>query len=216
MLILLLHIFSFIFQAPDKLNEDIDRYLAKELSGYEKIEFKISKLPENYKKIEIMENSRFNINGNMAFIPVRLTNKENKAIQTFLTINVKLYKTVFIAKERIDRKKVLSEADFEIKQIDVSTLRGKLVPVNDKIEKFRSKTFIRKDEALTTDLLEQIPAVFTGDRVKAYFENGTVVIDFDVNARQDGVAGDVIRVVTADNKQYKAKIVNSKNVIINE
>lgn len=216
MLLLLLHMFSFIFQAPDKLNEDIDRYLAKELSGYDKIEFKLAKLPNNYKKIEILESSKINLNGNTAYVPVMLTTKENKTSQTFLTLNVKLYKTVLVAKDKIDRKKPLTSADFELRQIDVAGLRGKLFLLSDKIENYRSKTFIRKDDVLISELLELTPVIFTGDRVKAYFVNGTVTVDFDVNARQDGNVGDVIRVVDKDNKPYRAKIIDSKSVIINE
>lgn len=216
MLFLLINIISFLFQSPDKLTEDIDRYLAKELPGYEKIEFKIAKLPADYKKIEIIESANFNITGNTAYVPIKLTNKENKTKQTFLTINVKLYKTVLVAKDRIERKKVLNSSDFDLRLIDVAGLRGKLITLDSKIENYRSKTIIRKDDVLVAELIEDMPAIFTGDRVKAYFVNGTVTIDFDVNARQDGKVGDMIRVVTHDNKQYKAKVADSKNVIINE
>ncbi len=216
MLLFILNIFSFFIQSPDRLNEDIDRYLAREISGYDRIEFKIAKMPADYKKIEVLESSHLNVSGSTAYLPVKITSKENKVTQTYLTINVKLYKTVFAAKDRIDRKKDISEADFDIRQIDVAGLRGKIFPVNEKLEKYRSKTFIKKDEALTYELLEKTPVILTGDRVKAYFVNGTVSIDFYVNARQDGVEGDIIRVVTADNKQYKARIIDSKSVIINE
>lgn len=216
MLLLLLNILSFIFQSPDKLTEDIDRYLAKELPGYEKIEFKVAKLPVDYKSIEIIESSHLNINGSTAYVPVKITSKENKSNQTFITLNVKLYKTVFTAKEKIDRKIKISESDFDIKQLDVAGVRGKVFPINEKMDKYRSKTFIRKDEILCQELLERVPVILTGDRVKAYFLNGTVAVDFFVNARQDGIEGDIIRVVTADNKQYKAKIIDSKSVIINE
>lgn len=216
MLFLIINIISFLFQSPDKLSEDIDRYLAKELPGYEKIEFKIAKLPENYKRIEIIESANLNITGNTAYVPIKLTNKENKTSQTFLTVNVKLYKTVLVAKDRIERKKILNSGDFDVRLIDVAGLRGKLIALDSKIENYRSKTIIRKDDILVAELIEDMPAIFTGDRVKAYFVNGTVTIDFDVNARQDGKVGDLIRVVTHDNKQYKAKVVDSKNVIINE
>ncbi len=216
MLLLLLHIFSFIFQAPDKLNENLDRYLVKELPGYEKIEFKVEKMPADFKKIDIQEDSRFNLNGSTAYVPVKVTYKDNHVTQTFLTLNVKLYKSVFVAKDRIDRKKFLGESDFDIRLVDVAGIRGKLVSLDEKINNFRSKTFIRKDDVLTDDLIERIPAILAGDRVKAYFVNGNVSIDFFVNARQDGVEGDVIRVVTPDNRQFKAKIIDSKNVIINE
>ncbi len=216
MLLLLLNILSLFFQSPDKLNENIERYLTMELSGYEKIEFKIVKLPENYKKIEIIENSHLNITGNTAYIPIMLTNKDNRTNQTFLTVNVKLYKTVFSAKDQIDRKKELNEADFEIRQIDVAGLRGKLFPFNEKISGYRAKSIIRKGEALTIELLERVPVIRNGDRIKAYFMQSTVMVDFFVNAKQDGVEGDIIRVVTSDNKQYKAKIVDSKSVIISE
>jgi len=216
MLLLILNIWSFIFQSPDKLNEDIDRYLAKELTGYEKIEFKIAKLPVDYKSIEVMQDSRLNVSGATAYLPVKVTTKANKTTQTFLTLNVKLYKTVFTARERIDRKVNVNEADFDIKLVDVAGFRGKLFPINEKMDKYRSRTFIRKDDILSYDLLERLPVILTGDRVKAYFVNGTVSVDFFVNARQDGIEGDIIRVVTSDNKQYKAKIIDSKTVIINE
>lgn len=216
MLLFLLNIFSLFFQSADKLNDDIDRYLAMELSGYERIEFTIVKIPADYKKIEIMENSHLNLTGNTAYIPIKLTNKANKTNQTFLTVNVKLFKTVLTAKEQIDRKKELSDSDFEVKQADVAGLRGKIFPINEAIRNYRAKNQIRKNEVLTFDFLERIPVIKAGDKVKAYFIQSTVSVDFYVISKQDGIEGDIIRVVTPENKQYKAKIVDSRNVIISE
>jgi len=216
MLLLLLNILSFVFQAPDKLNQDIDRYLNKELPGYERIEFKITKLPDKYKKIDIIESSHPNVNGSTIYIPVDVVNEKDKSSRTFLTLDVKLYKTVFVAKEKIDRKKAITENDFEIKRVDVAGLRGKVISVTDKLSNYRTKTFIRRDDILVSECLEKIPIILTGNRVRAFYVNGTVAIDFFVNARQDGVEGDVIRVVTKDNVKYKAKIIDSNNVIIYE
>lgn len=206
MLLLLLNIFSLFFQSPDKLNDEIDKYLNAELSGYEKIEFKIVKLPENYKSIDIIENSRLNVSGNTAYIPIKLTNNKNKISQTFLTVNVKLYKTVFAAKDQIERKKELSESDFEIRQVDVAGFRGKIFPINEAISKFRAKSLLRKDEALTFEMLERIPLIKMGDRVKAYFIQSTVSVDFYVNAKQDGVEGDFIRVITPTTNNIEQKL----------
>lgn len=215
MLLLLVNIISLFFQTPDKLTEDIDRYLSKELSGYEKIEFSIVKVPE-FKKIIVLEDSHLNVSGKTAYVPVKLTTKENKEKQTFLTVSLKLYKTVFVAKERIDRKKPVSPADFEISMADIAGARGTFIPVTESLAGFRTKTTVRKGDFLIAEFLEKEPVIFSGDRVKAYFVNGTVSVDFFVNSRQDGVEGDIIRVVTHDNKQYKARVVDSKNVIIIE
>ena len=148
---------------------------------------------------------------------ILVTIQENRTNKTYLTVNIKLYKTVYCAKGDIERKKELKDTDFEIKQVDVAGTHGKIISLDEKISLYRTKSIIRKGEALVSDLLEKIPIVRAGDRVKAYYLDGNIEVNFYVLAKQDGVEGDIIHVTKMDdNKQYKAKIVDSNNVLINE
>ena len=65
-------------------------------------------------------------------------------------------------------------------------------------------------------MVEQIPDVKHGDRVTAIFNKGIVNISFDAIARTEGVIGDVIKVKTAENKMYKAEVLNYQTVKVIE
>ena len=65
-------------------------------------------------------------------------------------------------------------------------------------------------------MIEKIPDVKRGTRVNAIFQKGIVNISFTGTARTEGKIGDIIKVKRDDNKIFKAKIINPKQVRIIE
>jgi flagella basal body P-ring formation protein FlgA len=65
-------------------------------------------------------------------------------------------------------------------------------------------------------MIELLPAVYSGDKLIARIRYGNVVVSTDAYARNDGTIGEVIKIRTKNNKQFKAEILDSKNVKIIE
>ena len=63
--------------------------------------------------------------------------------------------------------------------------------------------------------MERIPIIIAGDKLKAKFVDGNVMISFDVIAKQEGYYGEIIKVMKK-NYVYSAKIVDAQNVLIME
>jgi len=80
----------------------------------------------------------------------------------------------------------------------------------------RSSSFIKKGEVLKLSLTEDLPIISNGDLVVLHSINGLADVQIDVTAQQEGYYDKTIRVKTRSNKLYKAKVIDSKNVLINE
>jgi len=61
-----------------------------------------------------------------------------------------------------------------------------------------------------------LPLIKSGDKINVSTIRGSVIVTADAIARQDGRLGEVIRIVTKNNKQFKAKVIDSNNVILVE
>jgi flagella basal body P-ring formation protein FlgA len=200
---------------PDRnLKSSIDEFLKNKLSGYDKYEFTIVKAPEISGKYEIKNGTRFNPRGSFIYIPIKIFEANSSIIQTYVTIKLKVFKTVCIVKNDIEAKNPITADNVELRSIDISVLRGTPVYSFDKLKGLRSKIKIAPGSVLLEEYLEDIPVINRGDRITALAISGNVKISTSAEARQDGSVGDIIVIETKDKKDFKAKIIDSKNVII--
>jgi len=213
---ILILLFSLIFNPnEDELKQEVQNYLQKNLS-YEKFEFEIISKPKIEKEeIKIDEKRELRLAGNLAYVPVNLVLKNNST-QSYLTIRLKLYKQVLVTKENIKKGSELLQNQFEKKLFDVSSLRGKAISDFEKLNGLKSKFNLKKNEVLTENDVEQIPILKSGDKVLAILQKGSVVISFDAIAKQSGSIGDLIRIISSDKKQFKAKVIDNLSVSIIE
>jgi flagella basal body P-ring formation protein FlgA len=172
--------------------------------------------PDSFSDIKIRSNEEFVLSGSVGYIPILVLRNDNTKYNSILSVKIKTFQKVLVANNSIKSRTELNPADFEFKLLDVSTLRGE--PIKDylMISSLRSKSFIKEGSVLTEERTETIPAVFSGDKVLANIRYGNVVVSTDAYARNDGGIGDVISIRTKSSKQFRAKIVDSKNVNIIE
>jgi len=214
MLHLLNIIFLFSLNGSD-FRSSLKDYLDKQLSMYERFEYEIISMPEGYASIEILSATALNMNKNILTVPVFLI-KENKKSEAVVKVKLRLYKNVVTVRNKIESKKNLNAADFELRTLDVSLLRGTYFTSLEEISSYRTKVALHPGAILIREVLVAKPVIKSGDLVKASLKNGSVTITIEANARQEGAVGDVIRVVTQNKTQYKAKVVDSSNVNILE
>jgi len=206
-----------VLVTPDqKLKNSVDEFLKSRLTEYAKYEFTIVKTPEITGKCEINSSSNINLNGTYVYLPVKIQMHDRGVIQSYITVKLKLFKTVCLAKGRIDPKEPVAADEVEFKLMEVSNLRGTPVESGDYLNGIRSKIKIDPGSVLLKEYLEEIPIINNGDRITAFTIAGSVKVSTDAEARQKGSAGDIISIVTKDKKQFKAKILDSNNVMIIE
>lgn len=197
------------------IKEKIELYLNAQLAGYQKFEFEIINAPKGIENSIIDENREFKLNGDIGFIPVNKLNGNSSSL-SFITVKLKLFNNVLIAKKDLHKKQLLTEDDFEFKLKDVSKLNGTPILMNANLNSFRTKTVINRGHVLIEEYCEKTPIVKSGDQLYAHSGYGNVEITLDAVARQDGGENDIIRIVTKDRKQYKARVIDSQNVLILE
>jgi flagella basal body P-ring formation protein FlgA len=207
---------TFLFSSNDKLNKSVNEYLKNKLSEYDKYEFKIVNAPDIKGNFEIKNDSKINLGSSFAYIPVNIEKSNSNTVQTYITVKLKLFKTICVAKNEIDPKEPLSQGNVEFKMMNISNLRGTPLSSSGELHGFRSRVKVQPGSVLLKEFLEEIPIVNVGDMVTAAAISGNVKISTKAEARQEGVGGDIISIVTKDKKQFKAKIIDSNNVMVIE
>ena len=215
MLALLLSILFLFTSLGSDIKDNIADYLSIHLKGYEKYEYEILKIPSDYSSIKILNEKDLKLSGDLAYVPVNIV-KNNRTAQTYITVKLKLYQNVLVAVRDIKRKDELTKSDFEISLQNIAGKQAKPFINIESISSYRSKKNLKEGEILTKNDIEKIPLIKVGDKIKASVVKGNVMIQFDAVSKQEGSAGDIINIITADNKRFKAKVVDINNVLINE
>ncbi len=215
MLMFLFYILS-VFTSYESLPTEIKSKLEAEFSSYKKVEFEVVKAPKNYRSIKLKENEKINVIGKIAYVPIISTDRRGKQKRTTLSVRVKIYDDVYVAIKDVKKREQLRAIDFRLMEKDISSVRGNIVLSLGEILGKRADRFIRKGDVLTKESLENMPIIFSGDRISASSIVGNVQISFSATAKQEGGIGDVIRIITRKNKRYKAEVIDYKNVLIIE
>ncbi len=214
---ILLIILSLVSSGKSTFDEDLSNYLKKNLNGkFDEYNYEILQLPKSYLKIELLNPSDFNMNGNIIYVPVKIYQKNSRVIESIISVKLKIYKNVLTASRDIKAHEKLTENDFTPKRIDVAGINIKPFASLSKISGMQSSEFIKAGEIINSLNIEPIPVIKAGYPVLAKYNNGNVMINFNATSRQDGIAGETITIISADKKLFKAKVVNSKEVIIIE
>lgn len=199
------------------LERRIDKYLQSKLSDYKKFEFRIKSIPgigTNMNQIKINKEKEIKISGRYCYVPV-LIDKGNKKFNSVVSLEIKLYEEVLIARRKLIKGENLSQADFNVRLEDITKYRNNVVPKDLSLEFFRVKRNVNPGEVLTENSIEGIPVVNRGDKVIASIVSGNVHITFDAVVKQNGKIGDKIK-VSYENKNFKAVVTDPYNVKIVE
>ncbi|GJQ63649.1 MAG: hypothetical protein SCALA702_27020 [Melioribacteraceae bacterium] len=206
----------FVFFTGADVDNLVNDYLTDKLSGYEKIEYQIVNAPDNYSVIEIDDSREFKLAGNTGYIPVIIKRNSSRGSSSYISVKLSMYQYVLVAIKDVKKGKPLTAESFDIRLEDISKVKGDVITNPGLLDTFRSKFTIRENSILVKQIVECVPVMFVGDKVKANVISGSVVVTTDAYARQEGGMGDIIVVRTSENKQFRAKIVDNNNVLILE
>lgn len=201
-----------LFNGTGKV-EGLDAVIKNSYPWYDKVEYEVVR-PKNFESISVDKNYSINDSDNYLNVPAVVKYKNGSSKRTMITVEVKLYRTVYVALKNIKRYEELSESDFMKVQKEIKS-RGKTPYNARRIKGVRARTLIKKGEILYSEDVENIPVIKVGERLNGKFINGNVMIEMEVIAKQEGYYEDIIRVAKG-NRLYTAKVLDANNVLIME
>jgi flagella basal body P-ring formation protein FlgA len=214
MKILFLILFGFITLNAKPFEDELKSYLDSKLGFYEKYEYQIVRMPKGFKRIEISDEKQFRLAKNYAYVPVKTYDEKNNPSATFITLNVKLYRTVYVSTQKINAGETLFQTMFESRLQDIASLDGGFIDEHD-LSLYRSKVLIKEETILTRELVELIPIINKGEKVVVHAGKNGVDITIEAVTRQNANAGDVIS-IQANNKIFKARVIDKYNLTLVE
>jgi flagella basal body P-ring formation protein FlgA len=148
-------------------------------------------------------------------IPVRVligNGKGEPAKRLNFVAQVKTFATVAVAAHDVPRGDSLSNADVEMKKMEVRGIGGYyLSPAS--LSGVSTKMTIKAGSIILSRNLQSAPLVHRGDKVTITAQVGQLEIKADGTARQDGGRGEYIRVYNTITKTSKiCKIIDSRTV----
>ncbi len=197
------------------LKKEINNYLDKVFSNYESYDYQIIQMPKG-ESIKLVRKNELNLHKSLLYLPVEIKDNLNRTRNSFITLRIKLFKNVLVVKNSLERNHIFSSADVKIEKLDINQINGTPFTDINEVSDFRSKININPETVLIKEIIEPKPAVYSGDKISARVIKGKVMLSIDAYSRQDGAKGDIIKIRTKDNKQFKAKVIDSKNVLIIE
>jgi flagella basal body P-ring formation protein FlgA len=211
-LLIILNLFSGIVQS----DSDLQKYLTKLFSNYEKFEYQVDYKTNDFSKIVVDDERESRLNKNILHVPVKIYDRKNNVSNSFISIKVRLFKKVLVASQDIEKDEMLSSYQFRRDLRDVTMTQGFPVTEDESIIASRSKVKIREGSVLVKEMMEVIPDVMTNERLILNTGKNGVNITIEVTAREKGNIGDVIRVIADNKKIFTAKIIDKYNVLLIE
>ncbi len=211
-LLIILNLFSGIVQS----DSDLQKYLTKLFSNYEKFEYQVDYNTNNFSKIVVDDERESRLNKNILHVPVKIYDRKNNVSNSFISIKVRLFKKVLVASQDIEKDEMLSSYQFRRDLRDVTMTKGFPVTEDESLIASRSKVKIREGSVLVKEMMEVIPDVMTNEKLILNAGKNGVNITIEVTAREKGNIGDVIRVIADNKKIFTAKIIDKYNVLLIE
>lgn len=186
-------------------------------------------LDSGYYEIEILSN-RLDVTSltteELSFRPI--SNKEPLGLFTILAsvtrdgqtiskgqvrVRIHKYEEVYVATENIRRRDAMDKTKLVLKRMEVTSLRQQPLTTLDGLERYRARLLIRKDQIITTNLMELVPDIEVGHEVTIILKNQLMQITAPGRVLESGSIGDAIRVKNkATGKVIVARVVDKNSV----
>ncbi len=121
--------------------------------------------------------------------------------------------SVYKANHQIKKDKIIDSKSVRPDKIEFDSFYAPPV-VGDIYGRYIARQNIASGKVVTSANAEPLPAVLKNSRVKCFYKEGTVVIEFDALALQNGNIGDTVTVKKSDGKVLKGDVVGKEKVEI--
>ena len=186
-------------------------------------------LDSGYYEIEILAN-RLDVTSlttaELSFKPI--SNKEPLGLFTVLAsvtrdgqivskgqvrLKIHKYEKVYVALEKLSRHDPIDKNKLVLKRMEVTSLLQQPVKKLDGLEQFRARLLIRRDQIITTNLIELVPDIEVGHEVTIILKNSLMQITAPGRVLESGSVGESIRVKNkATGKIIVARVIDKNSV----
>lgn len=129
-----------------------------------------------------------------------------------LWFNASIMVDVIVANTRIPVGKRLTNNITEIQKKDISVYKNRHLKVND-VNDYRIKRDVLSGEVLTKALIEHLPPVYKGKKVKVISKHNNVSIIVEGLSLDDGKTGDTVRIQRTGTNRVFTAIVNNPDQV---
>lgn len=130
-------------------------------------------------------------------------------------LRIHKYQIVLVSLDRIKRHDLIEETKLVLKRMDVTSLRQQPASEPGMLAGFRARLNIRKDQIITTELIEPVPDIEVGHEVTIILHTDLLEITAPGRAMQSGCKGTVIRVKNkATGKVILGRIIDKESVAV--
>jgi len=134
-------------------------------------------------------------------VPVRVYYSDNSTDLIYLQADISLFCMVPVAVRNIDRYNTLNYSDLYLELRDVTSLRKDVAKPEELISGVRTKRLITKGRIITRDMIEPVPVIRRGDRVKIVVDCRNLQVSTYGIAKEDGWPGKRIRIRTENSRR---------------
>lgn len=132
-----------------------------------------------------------------------------------ISVQIRKFASVLVVTDRIARHKLLLNSMFEMKRMEITSLREQPVSVADTILGFRSARNLPKGKILTYGVMEQVPDIEVGREISIVFNQSGFKITVPGRAMQDGKRGEFVRVKNlTSGRIIMARVIDKSSVAI--
>lgn len=208
---------SLFAQQNDEL---VKNYIQKQLSNYSSVSVNSIVYPSSVisgtNSFSIDPSRPFTFNGGFGYVPVTLSDTKGGKIKTLFSVRVQVFAKVVVAHKAFKLGEDLVPGDCIIEDRDLTKVRGDILFNTMEVAESRAGMFIAPGTVITKNMLQLRPIIKHGASLTAYVGKGGLEVTMPVVARDDGKAGEVIRVMTNDKKIFKARVESPERVQILE
>lgn len=197
--------------AAEKFVKQMVGDLSATVNIYPTNEIRAIVLPNGDVNIKVASLSRHPINGNYSlrftfFVDGRECEKR------LIPFKAEVISEVVVASKQIEMGKVLAEDDLITASKDIG-LSSNVFCEKDKLIGKRAKRMISQDSFITSDMVEQPPIIKLGDLITIVVESASLKITAQGKAMENGIKGQVIRVINASSlRELQAQVVDANTV----
>ena len=146
-------------------------------------------------------------------VPVEIDGGGRIQRQMIVSVKVRLFGQVYVAKHQLERHENLTEDDVTRRLVEITFLPDDIVLRQDQLTGRRSSRMIAEGGLLRESSLELIPLVFRDERVTLLVKAGNVLVSSSGIAKEDGVFGSTIEVQKVDShERIRAVVVDDHTV----
>ncbi len=132
-----------------------------------------------------------------------------------IKVRVKTIQDVVVTTQTAKRQHILGPDDVKLERRETTKVRGLVCTSIEDVLQLRTKRIVVGGEILIQSVLEDLPLIPNGARVTIQFKSSGVDVDMPGKAKQDGYLGKKVLVkCMANNRSYRAIVVDSKTVIV--